>query len=509
MRKKAVVVVLGDIGRSPRMCYHAYSLATQLNYDVTMVGYLDSTPHHMLTSNKHIRIVPTAPPYEIGSLPEVMQMAFKLIWTTICLFFTLLFRTPWSVELFLMQNPPAIPTMPVCWLMAKLKGSKFVIDWHNYMFSVLRDKYGLTFSPHEEPQEIKEIKDPMKELNRRRREEKYAPPTSRKKKPPMEKKEEKSTRQQYVEWVYGMEKSFGQMAHAGLCVTKAMRQDLATNWGINAAVFYDRPPSWTFGNATIEEKHDLFMRLGSEYPVFHAMPESNENRFTRRDPSGKVSWLPDRPMIVMSSTSWTPDEDFSILLEAVQKYNDVARLIWSDTFEKRLPSILLVITGRGPMKEFYLEKIARLNMSKVEVITPWLEAADYPRLLAAANLGVSLHTSTSGLDLPMKVVDMFGSGLPALAKKFSCIAELVVEGQNGHLFDTSNELADHLIRLGTGFPFHCKDLDTLKATLVENRLESWEENWATNAMNLLAPERNIALERVLANEPSDSESSEE
>lgn len=61
-----------------------------------------------------------------------------------------------------------------------------------------------------------------------------------------------------------------------------------------------------------------------------------------------------------------------------------------------LPNLFVVITGKGPQREFYLEKISQMRMRHVEIVTAWLAAEDYPRLLASADVGVSLHTSTSG-----------------------------------------------------------------------------------------------------------------
>jgi beta-1,4-mannosyltransferase len=42
------------------------------------------------------------------------------------------------------------------------------------------------------------------------------------------------------------------------------------------------------------------------------------SRFSEVTPDGSVIMKPTRPAVLVSSTSWTEDEDFSILLDALQ-----------------------------------------------------------------------------------------------------------------------------------------------------------------------------------------------
>jgi len=132
--------------------------------------------------------------------------------------------------------------------------------------------------------------------------------------------------------------------------------------------------------------------------------------------------------------------------------------------------MLVMITGKGPLKDVYMAKVQKLQHSWdfVRCISAWLATVDYPLLLGSADIGISLHSSSSALDLPMKIVDMFGCGLPVCALDFACLQELVRPGWNGLIFKTPEELAGQLITLLRGFP-GSPTLETLKSAFAESQ----------------------------------------
>lgn len=250
------------------------------------------------------------------------------------------------------------------------------------------------------------------------------------------------------------ENVFSRFATNHFTVTDAMARVLNKQYGITALTLHDRPAD-LFRPITSEERAKFLARL----------PETAQYA---QDITSSGSWK-----LIVSSTSWTPDEDFSILLDALCAYSAQA------TSKVRLPKILAIITGKGPLKEHYLAKVRELNQQKklnnVIIQTAWLTPEDYALLLAAADLGVSLHTSSSGVDLPMKVVDMFGSGLPVVGwSRFEAWPELVREDVNGKGFGSSNKLWQLLVNL-----FEDRDglLETLKDGALKESENRWNDEW--------------------------------
>lgn len=381
---------------------------------------------------------------DLQQLPRLVKYFFKIFWSILSLLS--IFLSVKKADILMLQNPPGIPALFLCYLYCKIIKSKFIIDWHNYTWSIM----ALESSP----------------------------------------------RNRIVRIAKAIEFYFGRKSDINFCVTEAMKQDLRENWDIEARVLYDRPPE-KFQQISIEKKHELFHTLAMTYTEFKA-PHSNDfdevTSFTTKSYKGEIKLRENRPGLIVSSTSWTSDEDFQILLDALIQYEETAR-----ADEVKFPKLICVITGKGPQKEMYKEKIAELKLKFVKIITPWLEAEDYPLILASADLGVCLHYSSSGLDLPMKVVDMFGCGLPVCAMNFNwwdkqlfndeflikifcnySLHELVVDGKNGFVFSNAKELNEQLTEWFYGFPsnvalFAMKD--EFSRNLKKFQTLRWTENW--------------------------------
>ncbi|KAG9477126.1 hypothetical protein GDO78_002500 [Eleutherodactylus coqui] len=422
-RSHVCVLVLGDLGRSPRMTYHALSLVRN-GFTVTLAGFRETDPHRDVLDNPKIKIhqLSDFPALKVG--PRLLRYILKVTVQALQLFYELLKIDPPSF--ILLQNPPGLPAIAVTWLFCLLRRCQLIIDWHNYGYSIM----SLTNGP----------------------------------------------RHPIVHIAKWYEKIFGRLSNYNFCVTNAMKEDLLHNWRIKAITLYDKPAA-IFKKTPVELQHQLFMKFAVDYAPFNARSDCTEahmerSAFTEKNlTTDTVTHGDGRPALLISSTSWTEDEDFSVLLSALQDY---------DTFitnGSKLPSLVCVITGKGPLKEYYCKLIRELQLKNVQICTPWLEAEDYPVLLGSADLGVCLHKSSSGLDLPMKVVDMFGCCLPVCAIKFKCLHELVKHNENGLTFEDSEELAAHLKMLLTDFTSRSSKLQQFRQNLHESKQMRWDETW--------------------------------
>ncbi|KAH8157443.1 hypothetical protein CIB48_g10806 [Xylaria polymorpha] len=383
------ILVLGDIGRSPRMQYHALSIAKH-GGTVHLIGYHESPPHPDLLTSPNVTIYPLAPPPKSltsSSIPFAISGPLKVLWQVGTLLRVLGYKAPASTWL-LVQNPPSIPTLAIALLVSILRNMRLMIDWHNYGWTILAGTKGASH-PFVVISKLYEI-------------------------------------------------VLGQCAPtANITVTHAMARELRQPpYEIQSPIvtLHDRPAS-IFQPLSSPSEREAFLSRLSETAPFAASILSGATR------------------LIVSSTSWTPDEDFSLLLDALVSYSHATNKTSSSSHTP--PPILAIITGKGPQKEYYTSRISALQRSgelhNVRIMTAWLSMPDYASLLRAADLGVCLHMSSSGVDLPMKVVDMFGSGLPVAAYSgYASFGELVKEGVNGVGFETAGELAELLARLFGG-----------------------------------------------------------
>jgi beta-1,4-mannosyltransferase len=395
---RAAVVVLGDLGRSPRMLFHARALAAE-HIDVDLVGMSDAALPSFISAEPRITVhaIPDstarAARSRAGYLGAALLRGIRLFASLATL---LLWRLP-RPDVILVQNPPGAPTLAVAWLAARCRAARLVVDWHNTTSSMLALRLGAAH-----------------------------------------------VLVRAIGWYEGV---FGRAADVNLFVSSCMKDALGSRWRFDGIVFRDHP-SDTFsaiaGNTRQAIRAELIARFDGQ--------------------RGR------EPALLVSPTSWTKDERLDLLLDALVAYDALNR--------EDLPPVLALITGSGPMKAAFDDRVARTPLVHVTVRTAWLEADEYPRAIAAADLGMCFHTSSSGLDLPMKVADMFGAGIPVCAYDYGpCLREILHPGINGVLFSTPEECCAQLVAVLHGFPGSGSTLLALRNGVRDVARPTWGQAW--------------------------------
>ena len=254
-------------------------------------------------------------------------------------------------------------------------------------------------------------------------------------------------------------------ADASLCVSRGLAAFLENKFGVRkATVLYDRPASVyvPIERADRERyRQAFFTRLGVR--------------------AGVIGFI-------VCPTSWTEDEDFDVVIDAVLRLEDRIRGWEAGNSSRRFPELVILVTGDGARRAEFERRFAGLPARRVHLRTRWLEPDDYPLVVGSADLGLCLHRSSSGLDIPMKVADLFGAGVPVCALDYgACLAERVRHGDNGLLFSAAGQLADILFDTFETFPGDQKMLDRLRAGARRSARPTWEEGWAREAKPVLLP----------------------
>jgi beta-1,4-mannosyltransferase len=394
------------------MQYHALAAAVN-GADVDLVGLEGAPLHAALTAEPRLhshrlsdRAFGSRTKYGVRSF--IMLSAARAALQSARLFAALM-RLP-KPDVILVQNPPAVPTLSVAWMVARLRRARLVIDWHNLSHTILAVRLG--------------------------------------------------NEHRAVRALARSEARWAKRAHAHLAVSQALAEWLKREWGIDATVVYDRPPAF-FAKPDLTAAAELWQRLARE-----------------------LNLGPKRIPLVVCPTSWTPDEDFDLLLEALERAE--RKLVERRGTPTEGSDLAVLMTGRGALRQEFERRLARRNLRRIAVRIAWLEPGDYPVVVGMADAGLCLHQSSSGLDLPMKLADFRGANVPVFVYDYApVVSEVITSGHEGVPFRDPGELSALLIALATADLSTTPKFAAARTWLAANPAPRWEPQWNERALPLL------------------------
>ena len=252
-------------------------------------------------------------------------------------------------------------------------------------------------------------------------------------------------------------------AEASFCVSEALRERVQPSAGNRAClVLHDRPRRRPTP-VSDAERANILRRVSEALGVDLGLDDNPA------------------PVVLVSSTSWSQDEDMTMLLDALAALVDP-----KSERPSMVPPLALIVTGLGPGRAEFEARAHRLDGPGLRIATGWLPDDLYRDLLRAAHLGLSMHRSASGLDLPMKIVDMIEASLPVMAYDYApCLGELLSRERAAGFFTTPTELAGRLGALLQDYPA-LTHLAGIRAAMPDLASPGWAEQWRRVAQPIFA-----------------------
>lgn len=391
---RAAVVVLSDLGRNPRMQRHARAWARLADVDLiglhgsSLEAGIEGTPrvtvHRLKDGHRSAQSQKSVGRFVAASALRAIAHAFST--------FRALMRLP-RPDVILVGNPPGVPALGVCWLVSRLRGARFVIDWQDLSHRRAAAQVG--------------------ESHR------------------------------LVRSIARSERRWARRAHGHVAASQALADWLRREYGVQATVLYDRPT---------------------------LTPPSTTSPLS---PSDLESPL------VVCPTTWGADEDFDLLLEALERTDRVLG-------KGANPATLTVLlTGTGELRGAFEARLARRQFTHLVVR---MADVDSRAVIAKADVGLCLHQSASGLDLPMVLSDLRGANVPACVYDYApVLTEVLTKGHEGVTFGEPGELTNLFVAVAARDSSTDHPLARSRAWLAANPPETWEDQWE-RVMGPLVPQ---------------------